>query len=482
MATSEAETPGYHVPKSIYEALARGTPAERTAIVLRLINEHPQNRLELPSLDGMPAVLDGVDLDVGPKGLRRSGASRPGNPGEIITPRVSLRSANLRGARLRQAQMAYLDLRQADLRDATIGEADLTGALLEGADLRNADLASAKLRGAKMEGIDLRGAMLEEADLRRASLRFANLEDAAFENACLQRCDLWGAYLSRAEFRRCDLRRVMLRESTVQGVDFSHADLRGASAGKANFSSARFTGADLRGVVCTGANFTEAVFTDAKIQGLDLSDCNIARVHLSGAWLEKTHFGLDQLGGTIGEEIEGNYKEARKGYLALERAFQDQGDHDASSWAYRRRRRMQKLESLRKARESWRGGQRKAAMKPFLNFVNDQFVEWLCDYGESIPRVLASLLVVFVVFVALFAATNGVVRVTETPQGPVRTATRNLVDLIIYSLLAMTGSNNDNAELLPGSENIHLLSAGEAFLGVALTGLLGFVIGNRVRR
>ena len=120
-------------------------------------------------------------------------------------------------------------------------------------------------------------------------------------------------------------------------------------------------------------------------------------------------------------------------------------------------------------------------MASYAEFVNDQLVEWLCDYGESIPRILASIAVLYVVFGILYAITGSVVREDDSPAGVVRVMTRNPIDLAIFSLLAMTtGSigirfyrDNDLALTLVG---IHL------FLGIALIGLLGFVLGNRIRR
>ena len=84
--------------------------------------------------------------------------------------RVDLEATNLRGAKLRGA-----DLFRADLRGADLFRADLRGADLRGADLRGADLGTANLRAA-----DLRKANLVRANLQKANLSRANLEGAKF--------------------------------------------------------------------------------------------------------------------------------------------------------------------------------------------------------------------------------------------------------------------------------------------------------------
>jgi hypothetical protein len=231
-----------------------------------------------------------------------------------------------------------------------------------------------------------------------------------------------------------------------------------------------------------GTNLEGATLKDTKLQGISLSTCNITHIRLSGAWLEKTRFTQEQLGGALGEELAGEYEEARRGYLALERNFAELGDPDAASWAYRKKRRMQKLATWQQARAARARRHWRLAARLYAQYGSDQFVEWLCDYGESIGRVLASLVVVYGLFTLLYGLTGSVVRLEETPAGVVRVPTRNLLDLAVFSLLAMSTSGSPAVGLLPHNELVHLLTASEALLGIALTGLLGFVIGNRIRR
>ena len=113
-------------------------------------------------------------------------------------------------------------------------------------------------------------------------------------------------------------------------------------------------------------------------------------------------------------------------------------------------------------------------------YTSDQLVEWLCDYGESIPRVLGSLLALYCLFTLMYGLTGSVVRITETPFGPVKVPTWNILDLATFSLLAISTSGSPTVDLLPRDRAVHFLTATEALLGIALTGLLGFVAGNRI--
>jgi uncharacterized protein YjbI with pentapeptide repeats len=294
---------------------------------------------------------------------------------------------------------------------------------------------------------------------------------------------LWGARLEGAVLAGANLRKAVFAEADLRGADLAGADLRDAVLGQADLREARLQGADLRGAILTRVNLEGAVLKDAKLQGMVLSDCNLTHVHVSGAAIDKTQFHREQLGNAIGEELAGQYEEARLGYLALERHFNELGDSDAVSWAYRKRRRMQKRAVREKARAAraqrdWRG-----AAAWYAQYAGDQLTEWLSDYGESARRVLGCMLGVYLLFLLLYALTGSVVRVTYTPTGEVsRVPTQNLADLAVFTLFSMITSAQPPVGLLPADAYARLLTGVQALLGTALTGLLGFVSGNGMRR
>jgi uncharacterized protein YjbI with pentapeptide repeats len=447
-------------PREVYEELRAASAAQRAEIVIRLIEAHPQGMLVLPAIDGLHAVLD--DIDLSPHALTSRGIQTEGlRCWDPLGRCMNLKGADLRGASLRNADLRQANLTASDLRGAALGGANLEGTQWDGSDLRGIDLAGVDLTGASLGAADLRAAMLEEANLRTAVLRFAKLGAAAFENAILSEADMWGAELEGAVLRNADLRGSILTDANLR-----HADL---------------TGADLRDAILGRAVLKEATLRDAKLQGVDLTHCDLSQVRLSGAQLDGARFELEQLGGAIGEEMAGAYDQARRGYLVLERAFQDQGDHDASVWAYLKRRRMRKWCARETARAERIARHWGPAARSYTIFATDQLVEWLCDFGESVPRVLASLAVLYFVFTLAYGLTGSVVREVETPAGIVKVSTRNPVDLALFGLLAMT-TGGSGQRLLPAHDLALTLVGIHMFLGVALVGLLGFVLGNRIRR
>jgi uncharacterized protein YjbI with pentapeptide repeats len=470
------------VPEGTYEALAASDPAERTALILQLIQSRPHGKLELPARDGRPAVLKEVRLGQASLKDRLLPGAEPPPWWDPETEGVRLTGADLRGADLGLADLRGADLRGADLRGAVLRGADLRGAALEQTRLGGADLAGADLRGAALGEADLQESMLEDAKLQDAALRFANLRGAVLETADLRRADLWGAVLDGAVLTRADLRGATLEEANLQGADLTRVDLQGAVLAQADLRRACLRGVHLQGAVLGNANLERAVLTDTHLQGVDLSRCAIAHVHLNGAWLEKTRLRQEQLGGALGEELAGRYEEARLGYLALERNFVELGDPGAASWAYRRKRRMEKLRARELARAARSRRQWGAAARWYAKYAGDQAVEWLCDYGESISRVLLAMLAVYVLFTLIYGLTDGVVRTIDGPSGPVMVPTRNPVDWVIFSMSAMTTSAKQPVGLLPRNEWIQLLTGVQHILGIALAGLVGFVFGHNARR
>ena len=88
---------------------------------------------------------------------------------------------------------------------------------------------------------------------------------------------------------------------------------------------------------------------------------------------------------------------------------------------------------------------------------------------------------VYVAFTLIYALAGSVVREVEVPEGAVRVSARNPAEVAAFSLLVMT-SGSPEGGLAPRGDLTLLLMGVQTFLGIALTGLLGFVLGNRIRR
>ena len=119
-------------------------------------------------------------------------------------------------------------------------------------------------------------------------------------------------------------------------------------------------------------------------------------------------------------------------------------------------------------------------MRQAASYVGDQLDEWLCDYGESVPRVLGALVMLPLLFALLYGLTGSIVYVAPGAAGPAGTPVADPLHLLAFTLLAMTAQTPTGMAVR--SEPLYLLAGSETLLGLFLTGLLGFVAGNRNRR
>ena len=133
--------------------------------------------------------------------------------------KAKLHGANLSGAELRNADIAGAELYGANLSntqgigtkgcvpsdDENTGDEDTGSYNKSNTILHGADLRFAKLRDANLEGAELHGANLSFADLHGANLRGAELYGANLRNANLHGVDLEGAKLDGADLGNAKL-------------------------------------------------------------------------------------------------------------------------------------------------------------------------------------------------------------------------------------------------------------------------------------
>jgi hypothetical protein len=120
--------------------------------------------------------------------------------------------------------------------------------------------------------------------------------------------------------------------------------------------------------------------------------------------------------------------------------------------------------------------------------MSDEFVELLCDYGESIWRI-SGWIIALILFIgpALFWLFGSF----EWSEGSRKVYFHNFTyrwqqhwytyyQLLLYTIDTFTTASF--AEIKPANAFVRLSSGILAMTGIFLVGLLGFVAGNRIRR
>lgn len=383
-----------------------------------------------------------------------------------------------------------LNLSGADLSGLDLSGMDLHGIVLSCLNRAGNDLICVDLRGARLGKVNLQGAQIRRVNLEDAVLGEANLQGANLRDANLQRAFLKAASLRRANLRYANLQKAILWNADLEGADLSFAELQEANLMNANLQRASFREATLEGALLLYAKLNDTVLSNVKQDGL-------RRVQLYGAELENTGLKKEQLEPGLGEELKGRYNEARIAYLSLKRNFEDLGDYESAAWAYIKERLMEK-----KCNAPWRArvyygkeelGDKLDAksnlpasdprvwrfyLRHTVKWLSDWFVELICNYGEGPWRTVAAMGIVFALFTALYWITGAVKSVGQEPTD--LTSAEALRNAIVFGLCKLTAM--DPADLAPAHWWVDILTALEAMIGIGLTGLLGFVLGNRIRR
>ncbi len=462
--------------RDLEAVLAESTPQQRTQLLLRLLADAGSEPLTLPALEGGRLALQGIRLDRDSLLAQVQAADAP--PPWWDGSAVTLTGARFAQANLQDAQFSGAELKAADFTGAAMRGAVLRGARIEAARFTAADLIGADFAAVAASEAKFQDAMLEDARFNGAVLRFADFEGALLDNAEFSGTDLWGARFGRAEAANASFRGARAAEANFEAADLNGADFEGADLKKANFHGAKLRGANLRGATLTGANLESCDLTDAILPRVNLSVCNLRHIRIAGAWLETTRMGFEQLGGMVGEQAAGHWEDARQAYLTLERNFRSLGVPEAASLSYRAARRMGRREARRLALAALRERRWHEALPEAVRFTADAFAEWLCDYGESLPRVGRAYLVALVAFAAFYGVTGSLLH----GEGARARPDRSIIDLLGFSFLNMATSNTPDIGMRPASHFVYFVTSLQYIVGVVMIGLFGYVLGNRIRR
>lgn len=487
-----------------YDLLRNSPQLEQIDIILNLIEESPGHMLNLPKRDGREIHLFGLDLS--PEFLQKKRETLQNkisswqsevsnNKSENEFPGVTQKETILQGRKPGGLKLTYADLRGIIIDYSDVSHSDLSGSNFEGADFSNT-----KFQNISMVRANLQGALLWETDFLNAYTPRSNFQETHghgvnFSGAYLWETNFQGAHLPSSNFEGAILRGGNFEKSRFGDSNFKGADLRWA-----NFQGAELIKCNFQEVNLELANLQGADLRETQLQGVDLSNVdNMRNVYISGAWLDRNRMKRELLGDAIGEELEKDYSGAKNGYLILKQNFDDIGDYDASSWAYRKERRMEKLES-KEILKSWITkqeiiiGSAVLPRKPYFSeaisglakYISDTFVEVLCDYGESVWRVVSWIaIMLFVVGPFLFSGLGGVEWTRELTHEYWTLSLPNKIWFLylhyfLYTLDVFTTANFSG--LQPLNNAVKLASGLFAIGGITLAGLLGFVAGNRIRR
>ncbi len=257
---------------------------------------------------------------------------------------MELREVQLPGVHLRRACLPGADLRGANLAGGALGEIQLDGRAPESRHPSGRGPAGRHPRRERAGRGDLRDALLEEAPCAARRCASPCSHGAVLEHAHLNGADLWGASGEGTLCAHADFSQAILREASFPGMQAERVCLRGADLWNASLAGLTCAVPTCATRICHHTKLRGAILSEARLQGLVLYDCDITHVYLADAWMDRTMLRQEQLGGRDRRGARGG---VRGSGAAATRCWSETlaqlGDTEATSWAYLKRRRMQKL-------------------------------------------------------------------------------------------------------------------------------------------
>jgi uncharacterized protein YjbI with pentapeptide repeats len=320
------------------------------------------------------------------------------------------------------------------------------------------------LCGYDLSGMDLRGQSFHDvifgrrygatppADLRRTlfSTDKTTFEHCDFTEAELDRTDFRGATLVDCDFRYAVFNRTQLAEATVRRSDFYRAMFdKGTVMARSTLEQVSLDSASLDGMTAID---WETLDPD---EGPLLAQEGAERDYRE--FLETTVRDRPTQD-DVEQAVARRFRDAARVYRSLSGVFMTHGRYRDAGLAYARSRRLERRAERMEHRRR---------LVPSFQWVWLWFADLLCGFGESLGRVAAWLAVVAVMPGLVYWSAGGV----EGAAG--------VLDHLLFSLSQLRATTPEG--MSESNAVVEWIGVSQTLLGVALLGVFGFILANKIR-
>lgn len=287
----------------------------------------------------------------------------------------------------------------------------------------------------------------------------------------LEKIDFSGCILERVSFKGCEMAHCRFRNAKIMWSDFRYAEIQHGTFEGAQIDFCDFYRAFIDGVVI----FNGSMFSNCSLNKTYLGDCAIIRREnlkdfriLQQNKEEYTRFLVDWHTYGTGERtndlnvksdwnpqaaVDARWADAEVIYKNFNALWTGKGYIADGNWAYVQGKRMERMRMIGDFRFSY-------IVRIATNFLSDM----LFGYGESMTKMI--LTYILTVFLFAWAFTENV-SLLEYSQA------------FAISLKNMVGM--DSELLQDVSPLVDMLNVVQTTIGILLTGIFGFILGNKIR-
>ena len=346
------------------------------------------------------------------------------------------------------------------LREKTIKDLDLT----------RFDFIENKIdfSGKRLEGVDFS----DNKTLKEVKFQHAVLIDCKFERSFLDTCDFTHAEIKGtgeakyASFKDSKIYKTKFRNAVVETCDFRYADIIDCTLQEAWFKYTDFYRTAFKGIT---------VFQDAKIESSSLNYISFEtfcitrdnlKINSSGAALvqEKESVYRDFLAkwirldnvknemSIIDTGLASKYREAERIYRQLSALWEEKGHNKDAEWAYVKGKRMERNKLWFESPANTIG--------PKIRAIFNLLADLIFGYGVSLSRVFTTYIATILLFSVIYKSI----------------LTDDIIACLKLSLGYTIGAGKSSHPII---ETLSMLQTG---IGMLLTGFMGFVVANKVRK
>ena len=343
----------------------------------------------------------------------------------------------------------------------TLADLDLGGQLLEETDFSRCTLLRVNFKGATLRHCRFDEATLDSCDFDQpAPANTPTLQSVSFRKAVLTNCRFRHARIEWSDFRYARIDQASFENTVVDYCDFYRCFLEGVII----FKHSRISNSSLYNAYFgDGANIRRENLSNGRIVQQDKRNYTRFLVdwHTYGTGI-RTNDSQRVSDWSPDASIRARWADAEDIYKTLNGLWAGKGFIADANWAYVQGRRMERrrmwtelsdpsLNLWKKAGRIW---------KILTNILSDA----LFGYGESMFKMIITYIVTVFIFAFLFSEEVSVLQ---------------YIDALGVSLKNMAGVDSD--VLSNVSPLVDLLNVLQTTLGILLTGIFGFILGNKIR-
>ncbi len=364
--------------------------------------------------------------------------------------------------------------------------------LIESKEIKDVNISLLDLNNLKFDGCTLSNVIFSEEEqsereLKNITFKSAELKNVSFQKATLIDCNFdfdkekgSKSNISQTSFKHCTLLNCRFRKVKLDWCDFRYTEINAGTFEESSISYCDFYRAFFGGVIL----FRKAIIKHSSINYTNFdTSVGIRKENLYKGKIiqeykyEYEHFLKDwEIFGTgvrtnnqnsisdweVKKSVEARYADAEEIYKTLNGFWAGKGFLSDANWAYVKGRTME-LGRMWKELISFKLGFWKS-LNHIRLIIQNIGSNLLFGYGESMQRMIMTYILLIFVFAYLFNNNANIYDYSEA---------------VILSVKNMVGVGSENLSNI--SPFVDFLNLIQTSIGIVLTGIFGFILGNKIR-